>query len=204
MLGYTIPSHPFPNYLLDNLTLLYVKFILHLEYFTLPLCFTFKTIKNMKPKLLLAHKYKKLGYIITLPALVLMVLVLYFDFNFPFLTYVAKGNGINMEGLLFFKMPTHNFTGDVAAVALITGLLLFAFSQEKYEDERIAKIRLESLMWAVLINSLLIIVSIILLYGGYFLSVMMYNICSPLIIFIIRFNMVMYFDRKKMQREAVL
>lgn len=37
---------------------------------------------------------------------------------------------------------------------------IIAFSKEKDEDERIAAIRLESLLWAVLINSILLILAI--------------------------------------------
>ncbi len=158
----------------------------------------------MKTKLLLPHKFKRAGIIIALPALVLMILVLYFDTAFPFLTYVARGKPITLEGVLFWHLPSHNFTGDVAAVLLMTGLLLVAFSQEKYEDERIAKIRLESLLWALLANSLLVIAAIIFVYGTYFLVVMMYNICTPLIIFIVRFNLLMYIDKRKLQKEDVV
>jgi hypothetical protein len=158
----------------------------------------------MKPKLLLPPKFKGIGFMIAIPALVLMMMVLYFDFSLPFLAYVSQGRNFNMEGLLFYKMPSHNFTGDIAAVLLITGLLLVAFSQEKYEDERISKIRLESLLWALLINSLLVIAAIILVYGTYFLVVMIYNICTPLIIFITRFNVLMYLDKKKLQKEEAV
>jgi len=159
----------------------------------------------MKPKLLLSHKFKKAGYIIAIPATIVMILALYFDLEFPFLQYNSTAQHYNFDGeVLFFGISSHNFTTEVLSIILITGLLLLAFSQEKYEDERIAEIRLESLMWAVLINSLCIVLATIIFYGGYFLTVMMYNLCTPLIIFIIRFNLVMYFDRKKLQREVAL
>ena len=75
---------------------------------------------------------------------------------------------------------------------IITGLLLIAFSREKHEDEFISRIRLESLQWAVLINYLLLIVSAFLVYGFSFMDVMMYNMLTVLIIFIVRFHLVLY------------
>jgi hypothetical protein len=48
------------------------------------------------------------------------------------------------------------------------------------------------LLWAVYLNSILIILAIILCYGTLFLNVMIYNICSTLVFFIARFRWVMY------------
>jgi uncharacterized membrane protein len=145
----------------------------------------------MKTKLLLSHKFKKAGYIIAIPATVLIILAIYFNVQFGFLQYNSAAQHYNFDGeILFFGISSHNFTTEVLSIFFIGGLLLLAFSQEKFEDERISKIRLESLMWAVLINSLCIVLSLIIFYGGYFLTVMMYNLCTPLIIFIIRFNVV--------------
>ena len=159
----------------------------------------------MKPTLLLSHKFKKAGWFIAIPATILMILAMYFDWEFSFLQYNSTAQHYNFDGeVLFFGISSHNFTTEVLSIILITGLLLLAFSQEKYEDERISKIRLESLMWAVLINTLLIMFSMIVFYGGYFLTVMIYNLCTPLIIFILRFNIVMYLDKRKMQRELAL
>jgi hypothetical protein len=78
---------------------------------------------------------------------------------------------------------------------------MIAFSKEKVEDERINTLRLESLLWAVYINTILLILAIIFLYGEAFLQVMTYNICTPLILFIARFNSVMFKDKRKLNAE---
>ncbi len=157
----------------------------------------------MKTKLLLPHRYKAIGWFIAIPAFVLMMLYMYMDFSFSFLDYHAQGAKISLDGTFLLTTDSNNFTDEIAGVLLISGLLMIAFAREKLEDERIAKIRLESLLWAVLINSILVMLAIILFYGTFFLQILVYNVCTPLIIFIARFNLVMYNERKKLKNEAV-
>jgi hypothetical protein len=159
---------------------------------------------KMKPKFLLPHRYKAIGWIITVPAFILMMLYLHADYKLSFLDYkpgLAGQVDINIEKNFLFTLHAHNFTADIGGILVITGLLMIAFSKEKMEDERINTLRLESLLWAVYVNSILLILAIIFLYGEAFLQVMTYNICTPLILFIARFNYVMYQDRKYLNPE---
>lgn len=147
-------------------------------------------------KFLLPHKMKKIGWLLALPALVLMIFYLHFAFEFGFLNFYRKAEHLSFDKGFLFTIQFNNFTDELGSIVLITGLLLIAFSREKDEDERIAKLRLESLLWAVLVNSLLILLAIIFFYNELFLKVMAYNICTPLILFIARFNFILYFERK--------
>ena len=147
-------------------------------------------------KFLLPHKMKRIGWLLAIPAAILMIAWMHFSFSFSFLDYYRKEAHLSFDEGMLFTIQIHNFTDEVGGIILIIGLLLIAFSREKDEDERIAKLRLESLLWAVLVNSILIILAIIFFYNGLFLSVMVYNICTPLILFIARFNLILYFERK--------
>lgn len=158
----------------------------------------------MKIKMLLPNKYKTIGWCLTLPGFVLIIMYMYFDFDFSFLEYAHGKTDNFFHGATIFNLTTNNFTDEIASLMLIAGLLLVAFSREKYEDERILKLRLESLLWAVLVNSILVMLGIILIYETLFLQVMVYNICAPLIIFIARFNYVMYRENKKLAQEDAL
>ena len=158
----------------------------------------------MKPRLLLPHKYKVLGLMIAAPAFILMIFNLHDEFTFKFLDFQAAGSGkISFDHDFLFNLQSNNFTDEIGGVLLISGLLLIAFTKEKFEDERIQKIRLESLLWAVFINSIFLILSIIFFYGDLFLKIMAYNMCTPLLLFILRFNLLMYFERKKLKNEAL-
>lgn len=131
-----------------------------------------------------------------LPGAVLMILNLYFEFGFPFLWYQGPGWSQHIVDESFlWVLHTHDFTREVLAIVLILGLLMIAFSREKVEDERSMKLRLESLLWAVYVNTALILLAIILTYEMMFLQVMVYNVCSTLVIFIARYAWV--------KREAV-
>lgn len=152
----------------------------------------------MQTKFLLSNKAKIWGWLITVPAFIVMILCLHFDFTLSFLDYAPKTKQtISFDNGLLFNIQYNNFTDEIASILLIIGLLLIAFSKEKDEDERISQLRLESLLWATLVNSLLIILSIIVLYNQLFLKIMAYNICSTLILFIIRFNLTIYFEQRK-------
>jgi hypothetical protein len=86
-------------------------------------------------------------------------------------------------------MVWHN---DVIILLLIFGLLFIAFSREKTEDELISRLRLDSLQWAAYVNYAIFIVCVIFIHGFDFLPVLIFNVITPLIFFIVRFQWMMY------------
>lgn len=76
---------------------------------------------------------------------------------------------------------------ELISLALLAGLLLLAFSREKVEDEWIQQVRLESFQWAILVNTILLMLFVIFTHGFPFLNVMVYNMFTPLLIFVGRF-----------------
>ena len=79
--------------------------------------------------------------------------------------------------------------------ASLSGLLFIAFAKEKHEDEFINKLRLESLQWALLFNYALLLVATWLVHGFGYIDVMMYNMLTILLFFIIRFHVVLFRNR---------
>src|SRR5689334_22489726 len=148
----------------------------------------------MSIKFLAPHRYKIYGWIIAIPASILMIAYLHYDFVFPFLEFAKEKvtHAIAFDNGTLFNIQFNNFTDEIGGIVLIIGLVLIAFSKEKDEDERILQLRLESLLWATLINTFLISLSIIFFYNQLFLKIIAYNICSTLILFIIRFNLTLY------------
>jgi len=157
----------------------------------------------MKTRFLFPHKFRRIGWIIALLAFVLMIFALHGGISFKFLDYARESCDQIFDDNFLFGINSNNFTDEVGGLLLIVGLLFIAFSRERLEDERITKLRMESLLWAVYVNSALLIFSIIFFYNGLFLNVMVYNICTPLILFIIRFNMVMYNERKNLKKSSL-
>jgi len=148
----------------------------------------------MESKLLLPNRYKRIGLILLIPSLALGILVRFFDFQFSFLTLQFVKTRINSKDM--HLEDTINLTDEMALTGIIVALLFIAFAREKTEDEYIAQTRLESLKWAVLINYILLLVATWLVHGFAYIDVMMYNMLTVLIIFIIRFNCVLNNSKK--------
>lgn len=142
----------------------------------------------MKNKFLFPNHYRRLGWFIFIPSLLLGLACMYGDFRFDFLDFNLQLG--NRGGLL--NSGTLNFTDEIACIGLIISLLFIAFSKEKIEDERIARLRLESLQFAVYLNYLVLTLQIILVHNTAFFDIMVYNMFSVLLLFIIRFKAIIY------------
>lgn len=143
----------------------------------------------MKSKLLLPSRFKLIGLLLLIPLLVLGILYRFRDFYFEFLTFKFRTNSGNDKSI--FTEDQINLTDELALTGLIVGLLFIAFARHKQEDEFIHHIRLESWQWAVLISYGLLLLATWFVHGLAFIDVMMYNMLTILIIFIIRFYMVL-------------
>ena len=106
-----------------------------------------------------------------------------FDFNVPAI-FVDEIFGEKFV----FGMTENNILNELVGVVLILSFLMVAFSKELQEDELIAKIRLESLVWATYVNYAVLLFSMIFIYGMSFLWVMIFNMFTILLFFIVRFN----------------
>ena len=154
----------------------------------------------MISKLLMPHKFKKIGWCLFVPALIMGVITAIMGFN-----YQPEWLNIKMFAIIsdqvfepshFFGFVKTNITNDIIGILFIAGGLMVGFSREKTEDEFIAGLRLSSLLWAVYANYILLMLCFLFVYGEPFFTVMVYNMFTVLIIFIVRFNYVLYKNSK--------
>ncbi len=144
--------------------------------------------------LLLPRKYKLIGWCLLIPATILGLVSIFTEFD-----------AFHIEAKTFaffsgeFMGPSHSFefiktdlTQTIIGVVFIVGAMFVSFSKEKNEDEFIGKLRLSSLLWAILVNYSLLLLCFLFIYGTDFLSVMIWNMFTILIIFIVRFNYILY------------
>ncbi|MCB0469680.1 MAG: hypothetical protein KDC51_03485, partial [Flavobacteriaceae bacterium] len=96
------------------------------------------------------------------------------------------------EGSGFFKIVDNTITDELVSLLIIIGGLLVGFSKEKVEDEFIYKLRKDSLVWAILFNYFILIATILLVYDLTFFHILVFNMFTPLVFFIIRFNFLKY------------
>ena len=92
-------------------------------------------------------------------------------------------------------------TYTISSTFLLIGGMMTAFSREKIEDEFVVNLRLKSWMWAIIINYVLLFIAILFVYGLNFIDIMVYNMFTPLIIYIIYFNFVFYKDQHQKENE---
>lgn len=152
----------------------------------------------MSNKLLLPNKYKKIGWVILVPSTILGILLCFNEFGANWLhapVFAIANDGIN-DNYKYFIVKDANITNTLIGSLFIIGAMLVSFSKEKNEDEFIAEIRLSSLLWAVCVSYILLLVAFVFVYGTPFLDVMVYNMFTVLIIFIIRFNYILHKNTK--------
>ena len=153
--------------------------------------------------LLLPNRYKKIGWFVLLPTAILGIALL-----------CTGIDSIQLDGWVFavfdgelfgksrsFCFIHTNVIDTVVGILFIVGALLVGFSKEKNEDEFIASLRQTSLLWALLVNYGLLLFCFAFIYGTAFLSVMLYNVFTVLVIFIARFNYILHRSFKSMPIE---
>ncbi|MFM2360628.1 MAG: hypothetical protein RLY16_2621 [Bacteroidota bacterium] len=152
----------------------------------------------MKPNLLLPNNYKKVGWCLFFPSFLFGLFLLFSDYEIAWLQ--VKMISIFPHQLFgekkYFTPIQVNLTYTLVACIFIIGSLLVGFSKEKNEDEFIATLRLSSLLWAVLLNYILLLLAFMLIYDMAFFDIMIYNMFTVILIFIGRFNYVLYKNSK--------
>ena len=110
-------------------------------------------------------------------------------------------SGDFLGGTESFGFVKDNISDEILGILFIVGAILVAFSKEKHEDEFIAKIRMESLVWATYINYAILIFCMLFFYNIGFLYVMIFNMFTVLLLFILRFYYLLYRSNKSMSYE---
>lgn len=146
----------------------------------------------MLTKILLPHRFQKIGWILFVPFTVFLAAQNYFEFKFDFLELPIRVGG-------FFDMPFEDFNNELGLLGVFVSLFLIAFSREKEEDEFIQKLRLDSLLIACYVHTFILIIGTLVFYGLVYLEFMGYNMFTIQLIFIARFRWVMNRERKSLK-----
>jgi len=174
----------------------YVKFILHLQQQTgavrtsdsLHKCKN--TIQFMKNSMLLPYRFKKIGWAIFVPTLLLGIFVALQEFD---TTSSAK-----MIEHLIDDQPWFN---NLLIIGILCGNLFITCSREKVEDEMIARIRLDALLFALYANTAIIAVAALATYGLAFVDIMIYNLFTLPLLFLVILRYQLWRLKKTTQNE---
>jgi hypothetical protein len=146
----------------------------------------------MKLNFLFPNKFKRIGWFTLIPSAIIGLFILIYEYEPSFLDFNVPA--IFVDELTFtankktFRMVTNNILNEILGILIIISTFLVAFSKEKSEDEYISKIRFESLAWAVYFNYAILILTFLFIYDFAFLWVMVFNMFTVLLFFIVRFN----------------
>ncbi len=140
----------------------------------------------MKVNYLFPNKYKKIGWLIFIPSIIIGLVAHILVYEPDFLDF--KVPSVFFTDGLTFKLFNTNILNEVYGILIIISSLLVGFSKEKLEDEYISKIRLESLVWAVYVNYGILLISFLFFFDEAFLEIMIFNMFTVLLFFIIRFH----------------
>lgn len=148
----------------------------------------------MKANYLISNKYKIPGWILLISGLILGVFLMISEYESDALEMkvlaIYNDNTIfsSDDNAGFFKIIENSILDELIALAIIIGGLLVGFSKEKVEDEFIYKLRKDSLVWAIIFNYIVLMFAVVFIYEFTFFDVLVYNMFTPLLFFIIRFN----------------
>ncbi|WP_075340294.1 hypothetical protein [Tenacibaculum agarivorans] len=145
----------------------------------------------MNTNFLLPNKYKFLGWTLLTFGILIGFYVIASDYESDLLE--IKVLSIFSDPLIggnkgFFKLIENSIVDEIACLLIIIGGLTVGFSKEKIEDEFIAKLRTDSLIWALVINYLILALTIVFVYDLTFFNILVFNMFTPLLFFIVRFN----------------
>ena len=160
----------------------------------------------MKTRYLFPHKYKALGWVLFGLGMILGITLSFNEFEYPDWTAKVFPLIAEKEAGLFtrnvrMEWSDNNIADEIASILIIIGGILVAFCRLKDEDEYTSTIRMESLIWATYVNFIVLILSIIFVYDMPFFHVMIYNMFTILLFFILRFHFVMFRTRKMLINE---
>jgi hypothetical protein len=150
----------------------------------------------MKTNYLLPNKYKTIGWILFTLGIISGLFLVFNEYESDALTINVLS--IYHDGILssnengFFRIIENSILDELIAITIIVGGLIVGFTKEKVEDEFNYKLRKDSLVWAIIFNYFILILTILFVYDLTFFHVLVFNMFTPLVFFVFRFNFLKY------------
>ena len=144
---------------------------------------------------LLPNVYKKWGWIFLIIGCVFALIYLTGKIRIETPVFALYSGFMENK---FFSMTHTNLSDELAIVFLFAGITILSLSSEVYESERIRKIRYNALLYTITLNSLLIVLLTLLIYGSGYGYVLIVGLLSHPLIYLSAFNIL---KRKNQNRR---
>lgn len=155
----------------------------------------------MNAQIQISNRYKPVGWVCLVLGLALGSASIfgefepdYLDFRVPsfFASSYPWESDQRQKEFQIVEMTSNNWSDEIGGVLVLLGCLVLMLAREKEEDELIQKIRLESLLWAVLLNGILMILALLMFYDINYFYVLISSVVLFYLLFIVRFHIVLY------------
>lgn len=135
----------------------------------------------MKRDLLLPNGFKKAGWVLLFTSLVMGAWAAWLDFDFS--------KSVMLTSL---QLATSSLLNNYIVIGLWLGVILVGCSRERVEDEMISRIRLNALLAAFYFQALFIVVATLVCNSFDYLDIMIYNLVSYPLIFIVSYRWMLW------------
>lgn len=136
-------------------------------------------------KLFLPNKIRIYGWAILLLGVILGVIRFYFGVKPEFLNIKVFAVYSKYFETNYFKVIENHVSEELTALLILVGLFVISFTKEKIENESVSAIRYKSFILTFYINTLIIVLSFLFVYGFVFINILVINVFSPFIIYFI-------------------
>jgi hypothetical protein len=133
----------------------------------------------------LPNKLRIFGWVILLFGIILGVSRFYFGVKPEFLNIKVFAVYSKYFETNYFKVIENHVSEELTALLMLVGLFIISFTKEKIENDSVSAIRYKSLIFTFYINTVLIALSFLFVYGFGFINILVINVFSPFIIYII-------------------
>jgi len=155
----------------------------------------------MNLRFLLPHKFKFVGIVIFIIGMIGAYLRFYLGIKPTVLNVSVFAVYSSFLDTKTFSVITNNISDEIIGLLLSLGLIFINFSKETFEDEIVNSLRLRSFYYSVLTNTIIMIFSILFIYGFAFLNVLIINLFSQLMLYQLFFKLSLILNYKKNSNE---
>lgn len=134
--------------------------------------------------LLLPNYFKYIGYLLLLLAIAFTVGYTWFDFRLMIPVFAVYSSFIETKMFVSFRT---NFADELIMILFLTAFIFLVFASEKDEKREYYFIRFRSLVLAVISNAVMLLFSIIFIYGAGFFSILIFNMISLYLFYLLFF-----------------
>lgn len=152
----------------------------------------------MRVRFLLPHKFMFVGLLLVGLGIFSACIRFYLGIKPSFLTIPVFTIYSSFIDTKTFQIITNNISEEIVILFLLIGLLLITFSKEKFENDIINEYRFKAFFYSVLVNSILLLLSTVFIYGFAFVGILSVNIFSQLFIYQIFFRTYIFVNKHKL------